>query len=448
MKYPLLTASILLSLSFSVHSAVERLQIPSSFNPVGSGARAMGMGGSFIAIADDATAASWNPAGLIQLRKPEIALVVSSTKLSEDLTFSLADEASGENSVTSSDLNYFAISYPCSSSNCGKNMTFSFNYQRLYDFSREWDLSIDRNAGTLLDIEQRYRIENKGSLYAMGFAYAIQLNEQVTLGFTVNLWRELQDDNEWSSVQNIDGIGTITGLDIIQTARFTDEYSFEGENFNLGLLWTPYQSDEKKLVIGFIYKSEFDADITWTDSDYELEEIPTDDKEPTPSEATKTSELTLTMPSSIGVGLAYQWSDVFTTSLDIYQTYWSDFLFTNDSGGQFSPISGKASEDVSIDDTTQIRFGMEYRIISQEINENYIIPLRAGFFKDSLVSDGSQEDSYGISFGTGIAYDTWVFDIAYQYRWANDIGGSYLQGLGFSQDIDEQKLLGSVFYRF
>ncbi|MCJ7810524.1 MAG: hypothetical protein MUP26_09715, partial [Desulfobulbaceae bacterium] len=44
-----------------------RMEIPSSPNPVGSGARALGMGGAFIAIADDATAASWNPAGLIQL---------------------------------------------------------------------------------------------------------------------------------------------------------------------------------------------------------------------------------------------------------------------------------------------------------------------------------------------------------------------------------------------
>jgi hypothetical protein len=33
-------------------------------NPVGSGARALGFG-AFIAVADDATAASWNPGGLV-----------------------------------------------------------------------------------------------------------------------------------------------------------------------------------------------------------------------------------------------------------------------------------------------------------------------------------------------------------------------------------------------
>ena len=43
---------------------------------VGSGARAFGMGGAFIAIADDATAASWNPGGLGQLEKPELSVVM------------------------------------------------------------------------------------------------------------------------------------------------------------------------------------------------------------------------------------------------------------------------------------------------------------------------------------------------------------------------------------
>ena len=37
------------------------IEFSASPNPVGSGARALGMGGAFIAVADDATSASWNP---------------------------------------------------------------------------------------------------------------------------------------------------------------------------------------------------------------------------------------------------------------------------------------------------------------------------------------------------------------------------------------------------
>src|SRR2546422_698640 len=46
---------------------------------LGSGARAFGMGGAFLARADDATAASWNPAGLSYLRVPEVSLAGAST---------------------------------------------------------------------------------------------------------------------------------------------------------------------------------------------------------------------------------------------------------------------------------------------------------------------------------------------------------------------------------
>ena len=43
----------------------EPVQVRPNASPniIGSGARALGMGGAFIAVADDATAASWNPGG-------------------------------------------------------------------------------------------------------------------------------------------------------------------------------------------------------------------------------------------------------------------------------------------------------------------------------------------------------------------------------------------------
>ena len=46
-----------------------------NFNFIGSGARARSMGGAFIGVADDATAMSWNPAGLAKLDKAEASVV-------------------------------------------------------------------------------------------------------------------------------------------------------------------------------------------------------------------------------------------------------------------------------------------------------------------------------------------------------------------------------------
>src|ERR1700682_5817669 len=44
------------------------------FNFGNPGARALGMGGAFVGLADDASAAEANPAGLTILRKPEVSL--------------------------------------------------------------------------------------------------------------------------------------------------------------------------------------------------------------------------------------------------------------------------------------------------------------------------------------------------------------------------------------
>ena len=59
------------------------ISLPPSLNfatspaPVGSVGRAQGKAVAFIAVADDATAASHNPAGLVQLQEPEASVVGS-----------------------------------------------------------------------------------------------------------------------------------------------------------------------------------------------------------------------------------------------------------------------------------------------------------------------------------------------------------------------------------
>jgi len=45
------------------------------FLKIGPGARAVGMGEAFVAVADDATALFWNPAGIVQLKQREIAFM-------------------------------------------------------------------------------------------------------------------------------------------------------------------------------------------------------------------------------------------------------------------------------------------------------------------------------------------------------------------------------------
>ena len=73
MKRPLVfsqTAALLALLVCPVATAQSTIE-PPIVNP---GARSLGLGGAFVAVADDATAAWANPSGLMQLARPEISV--------------------------------------------------------------------------------------------------------------------------------------------------------------------------------------------------------------------------------------------------------------------------------------------------------------------------------------------------------------------------------------
>lgn len=113
---------------------------PSFFSaplPVGSGARALGFSGTFTAIADDATAASWNPAGLAQLEHPEASAVYrfSHTRLNHHSSpeFNAADE-----SYSSSRINYLSVGYPLFMKPFERNLVLSLNVQEAYDFKQSF----------------------------------------------------------------------------------------------------------------------------------------------------------------------------------------------------------------------------------------------------------------------------------------------------------------------
>ena len=63
---------------------VEEIAIGNAF---GLGARTMGMGGAFLAVADDFTTLYWNPAGLAQIRKFELYSSLSHSEQRVDTKF-------------------------------------------------------------------------------------------------------------------------------------------------------------------------------------------------------------------------------------------------------------------------------------------------------------------------------------------------------------------------
>jgi long-subunit fatty acid transport protein len=425
------------SLSSVFAQALQRIEVPSSLNPVGSGARALGMGGAFIAVADDATAASWNPGGLIQLETPEVSVVGAYFNRAENNAFGTNPEASGSQDVSKSSINYLSAAYPFTF--WGHNMIVSVNYQNLYDFTREWNFPLTQASGDL-SLNQNVDYKQEGSLSALGIAYCVQITPGFSFGLTLNFWKDGLYPNEWEQNTFQTGSGIYVGDPFIFESRSYAKYSFSGFNVNLGILW----NINSNLTIGAVLKTPFTADLRHESMWSTAILFPSYPAADTRSSSSSVEEQELDMPISYGIGFAYRFSDEFTASIDIYRTEWDDYVLTDSNGNRTSPISGEYIGDSDIDPTHQVRMGAEYLFIKS----NYVIPLRGGIFYDPAPAEGSPDDFYGLSLGSGIAYGRFLFDIAYQYRFGNNVGTSIMKNLNFSQDASEHTVYSSVIIHF
>lgn len=78
---------IALALAAALPVCAESAGRAGAFLKMGVGARALGMGSAFTAIADDSTAAFWNPAGLALLDKPEASFMHANLTLDRKYNF-------------------------------------------------------------------------------------------------------------------------------------------------------------------------------------------------------------------------------------------------------------------------------------------------------------------------------------------------------------------------
>jgi len=432
---------------------VQTVDISSSPNPVGSGARALGMGGAFIGVADDATAASWNPGGLIQLETPEVSIVGAYNMRKEDTTYMAFPEASGPQEVTTYEMNYLSFAYPFSA--LRRNMIVSLNIQHLYDFNKKVSFAYNytNNVGPPLSLDDNITYVQEGAFKPTSPAIAVQITPYISLGLTLNFWDHGLYDNKWKSEYRGEGNGFYVGFPFQVNTQINERYAMNGlridlfdpfhwqnVNFNLGLLWEL----KSNLNLGIVFKSPFDVQL---DHDYRFQSsiiFPTSPASNSQDEINFRETVKLKMPMSYGIGLAYRWSDFLTFDLDAYRTDWSNYVLRDAAGYEQNPITGELQKDAHVTDTIQIRFGGEYLFIG----EKRVIPVRAGIFYDPEPSKGSPDDFFGFSIGSGVAYKNIVYDIAYQYRFGRDVRSTVVGSADSSQDVDQHTAYMSLIYHF
>ncbi|OGL38802.1 MAG: hypothetical protein A2042_01005 [Candidatus Schekmanbacteria bacterium GWA2_38_11] len=416
------------------------LNFATSPNPVGSGARAVGMGGAFISIADDATAASWNPGGLIQLEKPEVSVVgaYAFSKQSQAMKDETADISN--QTLQRYTLNYLSFAYPFQL--FGKNFVASLNSQRLYDLhGRTKVLSLFKN----IDGIQEVHSEQEGELRTLTPALAVQINPKFSLGASFNFWD--RNFSNWSQNANIKASGFVASGNKILPFKadgvIKEDYDLNGFNTHIGFLW----EINRMFTIGGVVKTPFLARVKHHHRS-SIETIITDETGKNNNiKSSRDFKETLKMrfPVSYGLGLATRFSDNFSVAVDLYRTEWEYFKLSK--GGKKGQVlveggapSGKGKEVLSgkAEATTQVKIGAEYLIM----REKFTIPVRSGIFYDPEPAKNNPDDFYGVSFGTGIAWGRIIFDIAYTYRFGKT------SGKASTPDIRQHLLLTSMIFHF
>jgi long-subunit fatty acid transport protein len=417
-------AILLFSIQFFVSDSDAQTDISSTLNPVGSGARATGMGGAFIGIADDATAASWNPAGLIMLEKPEISAVYSYFERKQTYSSPVNLEIATENTMDAEGLNFASIVFPFEL--LDRNMVISLSYQRLFELNK--DVTYNQNFLILgSTFVQNVIFKQDGFLYAVSPAYAVQITPELYVGATFNIWDNIMGSNGWQTTHTAVLSGVVLGVPSETITTVREDVSFEGFNSHLGFLW----SIDDSWTLGGVYKTAFDADINKIRSVRLLPAAPLVDS----------TNYTLRMPPSYGLGLAFRHSDSLTIALDVYRTNWSRHVLRNEATAEeTNPLDGRSISEGRLKDTTQIRLGTEYLFI----RDKHVIPVRLGLFYDPDPAKVSPDDMYGFTLGTGYARGKMAFDIAYQFRTGNNVTGDISFVEGSSADIEQHTILFSV----
>ena len=500
---------------------------PSIFSaplPSGSGARALGMAGAFTALADDATAASWNPSGLTQLELPEFSYVLryhyeKQTHYSGDDNFEV-----GEDDFDTLRLNYFSVAYPFRIKK--KNSVISLNYQEVYDFEQqfnasmktfqqnvssenqqgvytdtlEYNLSIIDGSSvvttyettqTKTEIHQFFdqqllssiEFHQEGVIDAISPAFAIDITPRLSAGLTVNFFHGnlLSGDpiENWTTV-NYEGYSLSQSS--IETERHTTLQSYYDSTHFLTNQMSNYiyhttgeaiinkpeisemesQSSSQHYYISGTYEehNQFEdlrginatfgmmyaansflslgvvVDLPWT-ANATMEKTITHRAKTYDQQSgrllseenistTDRRDIEYTFPLYWSSGATLKWNPRLFSTLDISRTYWSDFSFKADGEDRVNPINGAPTNESKVDDCWEIRVGTEYLFVFPKTE----IPVRIGGAWEQQPATGSPDEYWRVSCGTGVSFEAGsakcIFDIAYTYRWGNDVLGSLI----------------------
>ena len=364
------------------------------FNFANPGARSLGMGGAFLALSDDPTAAYTNPAGLSQLLEPEISVEARHTAYSVPFVnggsytvdpFNTENLHAAEASSSSNNISYLSISFP------HDRWSFAFYRNEILRYDNSFGGSFDPETVDVPDVgtDVIFPIAGRQSLKIVdyGFSTAFRVSDRFSIGAGLSYYRFDIDANVGRFTDN--QFFTTPGVLLNTQTQSGSDGAFGvnlGARFALSEQWTA--------ALAYRRGPEFSYDARST----VLLDASSDP--PTPLATPQTLDLTgvkFKVPDVWAIGLAWRPTDAWRIDFDIDRVRYSQVTDNIRSVFGFDP--GTLAR-LSIPDGTEVHFGAEYTF-AQMSNP---ISVRAGIWRDprhSLSYQGNPIDDPGYDASQG-----------------------------------------------
>ena len=377
-------------------------QVGLSLIRAGSGARAAGMGDAFIAVSDDGTAASWNPAGLAQLRQPEFSLVY----VVSDHSLRLAGLRSPDGGVAyatppydfaNGSIDFASAAVPFAVAR--KPVTLQVGWHRLYQLSSNLTGNIDRiplqPPGPATVVSRDNRVIGDIDLFSA--AGAVKLTSRLAVGASIDLWR-----GQWTERTTLLDDGAREGVPAFYAA--STSVRLRGHNLSGGIFLT-YPAWN----VGLVYHAPF-----WSDFDVHAQGRVAG----RPALSLSATESRFRLPRSVGAGLARRFGARWMVSAALTHDQWTDAVLDRfpNSPGPVSFFDNMPPSISSTRDTLSVNAGLEHLVL----REGSVVPLRLGLgWEPQGGADVFTRDPMAyllVSAGAGYNTNRFKLDAAVQYR--------------------------------
>jgi len=417
----------------------------------GIGAKARAMGGAFRAVADDWTAAYYNPAGYGRIQDNVIAADAAILHNRYSLTpnvlwggeyesgFFNGQEIANKHEVLNVPQGGILARLPAPGLG---EMVFGFSIIQQFDQNQTWQLF--QNIPTHSD--STFPLNQFGINFdAVAFQFTAAKNyieDRLSLGLGLSLVR---GDLKYSSIA-LRNNPMPSPVSDRPHDKIPEWYETDGYGWGFGYRFGALFDATEKLHLGLVYTGKTSLDIDGTTRlKFYMGDNPYNDYYETNQlfeellflngeviNATADFKTTIDLPASIGGGLAYDVNDRLTVALDAEYIFWSqfegfNFEFTDFQGNTFRDetiltdttftraqdmMTGDLAIPVVWKDAPRVMVGATYQALSY-------LNVRAGFMADKSAIDWENVD--------GITLTPQFFDLGTKY--------TYSLGLGFDIDV-------------